>query len=374
MKNFCPGGLTPRRFLRKHWQKQPLYAPQALPQFAHLVTRDGLFELATRDDVESRLVMCSGSRWQLQHGPFPRRMLQRLPRRNWTLLVQGVNHVLPEAWQLLQSFSFIPYARLDDLMVSYAPPGGGVGPHFDSYDVFLLQGAGKRQWRISAQQDLSLLEGVPLRILRRFRPQQEWRVSTGDLLYLPPRCAHDGVALTECITLSIGFRAPDARELGVRFLEHLAERVDAEGRYSDPDLVPARHAARIDDSMMRRITRMLSATRWQDSDVGEFLGEYLTEPKPHIIFARPARPHGTRAFAAAASRHGVRLAPATQMLYRARRVFINGETAQPDVAARTRLARLADRRRLAGSRITAPVLDQLYPWYRAGYIEIDYPR
>ena len=205
MSNPLLNGLSPAQFLRRHWQKKPLLARAALPQFASLVTRRDLFEMARSADTESRLILRNGRRWQVNHGPFTRRDFAQLPARNWTLLVQGVNHVLPQAQALLAQFAFIPYARLDDLMVSFAPPGGGVGPHFDSYDVFLLQGEGRRRWRVSRQRDLALVEGAPLKILRDFRAGREWELAPGDLLYLPPRCAHDGVALEECITCSIGF-------------------------------------------------------------------------------------------------------------------------------------------------------------------------
>ena len=167
-------GLTAAEFLRRHWQKRLLLVRGALAQYADLVQPGTLFELAGRGDLESRLVLRHGRRWQVQHGPFERRELRGLPRSNWTLLVQGVNHAMPAAQQLLGEFSFIPYARLDDLMVSYAPDGGGVGPHFDNYDVFLLQGEGRRRWRVSRQRDLELVAGAPLKILRRFRSAREW--------------------------------------------------------------------------------------------------------------------------------------------------------------------------------------------------------
>ena len=164
--------LTPAQFLSRHWQKKPLLASASLPQFTSLVTRRDLMDMAQSPEIESRLIRRDGRRWQLAHGPFSKRDFARLPARNWTLLVQGVNHVLPAAQALLDQFSFIPYARLDDLMVSYAPPGGGVGPHFDSYDVFLLQGAGQRRWRISQQRDLSLVNNAQVKILNRFRATQ----------------------------------------------------------------------------------------------------------------------------------------------------------------------------------------------------------
>jgi len=364
-------GLPADEFLRRCWQKAPLLARRALPEYAGLAQRETLFELAVRDDLESRIVLRSGRRWRVRHGPFRRRELERLPRSGWTLLVQGVNHALPAAQELLQEFSFLPYARLDDVMASYAPPGGGVGPHFDSYDVFLLQGTGSRRWRVSRQRDLSLVPGAPLKLLRRFRATREWVLHPGDLLYLPPRCAHDGVAVTDCITYSIGFRAPHAQELGSRFLEFLQDRLQLDGIYEDPDLRPQRHPALLGDLMIRKASRTLERIRWSGEDVARFLGCHLTEPKAHVFFTRPPRPLAARAFAARAARCGVRLAPQTRMLFRGSTLFINGEACPAGAAAARVLARLADRRRLRPhARPGRESAHWLYRWYQAGYIQI----
>src|SRR5690242_15231179 len=180
------GGQTAAAFLARYWQKEALLVRGALPASTDVVDRDALFALAARDDVESRLVRRARGRYTLDDGPFRVRDLQRLPPRDWTLLVQGVNLHVDAGDALLRRFAFVPYARLDDLMVSYAVPGGGVGPHFDSYDVFLLQGVGRRRWQISSQRDLTLVPDAPLKILSRFRAGREWTLSTGDMLYLPP--------------------------------------------------------------------------------------------------------------------------------------------------------------------------------------------
>ena len=367
-----PAGLRAGEFLRRYWQKRPLLVRNALPEYAAIVQPGALFELAGRQDLESRLVLRHGNRWQVRHGPFARREISKLPRAGWTLLVQGVDHALPAASRLLQQFAFLPYARLDDVMVSFAPPGGGVGPHFDSYDVFLLQGAGTRRWRISGQRDLSLVDDAPLRILRRFRPAREWVVQPGDLLYLPPRCPHDGVALSDCITYSIGFRAPGAQELGVRFLEFLQEHIELPGIYADPGLRPQRRPARLADDMVRKISRVLRRIRWSDGDAARFLGCYLTEPKDHVLFARPSRPLSEAAFSALTARRGVRLALPTRMLFRGSALFINGEAHEVAAPAAQRLARLADRRTLPGPmRCDRESARLLYQWYRAGYIQVN---
>jgi 50S ribosomal protein L16 3-hydroxylase len=364
-------GLTPDAFLRRHWQKRPLLARQALPAAGAVLTRETLFRLATRDDVQARLVTHLGGRWRVTHGPFTLRGLSRLPARNWTLLVQGVNHVLPQGEALLHEFSFIPYARLDDLMVSYAPPGGGVGPHFDSYDVFLLQLAGTRRWRVSAQRDLALVEGAPLRLLRNFRPAGEWRLVPGDMLYLPPRCAHEGVAIDHCLTASIGFRAPGAQELGARFLEFLSDHLSLTGAYRDPRLRATSHPARIGDDLLLKSRRTLARIRWSRHTVLRFLGCYLTEPKPHVTFERPARAPGWRAFSRLVAARGVRLDPKTVMLYSRSLLFINGSTCAAVPRAARSLRALADRRRIEPpARLNTDAVRWLYQWYRAGYIGI----
>ena len=194
------GGCSAREFLDRYWQQRPLLVRGAWPGLRDPVSVSDLFRLAARDDCESRLVLRSGRRWELEHGPFRRARLRGLPARRWTLLVQGLNHLVPAAERLLHAFRFLPYTRLDDVMASYAADGGGVGPHFDSYDVFLLQGRGRRRWRVSRQRDLELDPRAPLRILCDFRAEHEWMLEPGDILYLPPGVAHEGTALGPSLT------------------------------------------------------------------------------------------------------------------------------------------------------------------------------
>ncbi|HSO06120.1 MAG TPA: cupin domain-containing protein, partial [Pelomicrobium sp.] len=319
------GGLDLDTFLRRHWQKRPLLVRGALPGFRGLATPAGLRALAARDEVESRIVARRGGRWRVAHGPFPARTWRGAPARDWTLLVQGLDLHLDAAHALLAGFSFIPYARLDDVMVSHAVPGGGVGPHFDSYDVFLLQGSGRRRWRISAQRDLDLVPGVPLKILRRFHPEQEWVLEPGDLLYLPPRYAHEGTAIDECTTYSIGFRAPSHQELASQFLDFLHDRLDLDGLYADPDLAPQRHPARIPPQMVARFAAALEKARWKPRDVAEFAGVFLSEPKPSVVFDPPQRPLSASRFRAAAARRGIALDRRSRLLTAGARAFINGE-------------------------------------------------
>jgi 50S ribosomal protein L16 3-hydroxylase len=364
------GGLSPRAFLARHWQKRPLLVRGAWPGFRDPASVSDLFRLAARDDCEARLVTRSGTRWRLRHGPFGTTALRRLPATRWTILVQGLNHFVASADRVLRSFAFIPYARLDDVMVSYAARGGGVGPHLDSYDVFLLQGGGRRRWRIATCGDRSLDPRAPLRILKDFRAETEWVLGPGDLLYLPPGVAHEGTAIDPCFTYSIGFRAPSVRELGTEFLAFLQDHLALpETLYADPDLAPARAPARLDDALVQRAARMIDAVRWSRGDVVEFLGRYFSEPKQHVRFTRPARPLGLRTFARACARGGVSLAPATGMLHRAGRVFVNGEAIAVRGATRTTLRRLADRRELPpGTSFTRAGLELLYTWYRLGYL------
>lgn len=364
------GGLTARQFLARHWQKRPLLVRGALPEFSRLLPPSALMRLAGREEAQARLVVRRGRRWQVEHGPFPMRAFKQIDTGTWTLLVQDVNHFVPRARALLQRFDFVPYARLDDLMVSYAPPGGGVGPHFDSYDVFLLQGSGRRRWRIAAQRDLALVPGAPLKLLARFRPQEEHVLEPGDMLYLPPGYAHDGVAVDACMTYSIGFRAPSWRELGTEFLAYLQDHLELDGIYADAALMPARHPGRIGGDMLRQVEAQVARVRWRRRDVLRFLGCYLTEPKPHVFFVRPQAPASRAVFQARAQRLGVVLDLKTQMLYASDLVFFNGECLAAAAGAPV-LRQLADRRacRLRANP-GAALVDTLYAWYRSGQLHL----
>ena len=364
------GGLTPAIFLREYWQKRALLIRNAIPEFAGLLNFADMQTLARRDEVESRLIQGSGLRWQLEHGPFRKADFQRLPATDWTLLIQSLDHWLPEAQALLDHFNFIPHARLDDLMVSYAAPGGSVGPHFDSYDVFLLQGTGYRRWQVSAQTDLRLIDDVPLKILRRFKPEQEWLLGPGDMLYLPPHYAHHGVAEDICTTYSIGFRAPSAQELTHAFLEHLQDTLQIDGQYADPNLRAQTHPAEISRAMLKQIGSMLKRIRWNTADIAQFAGRYLTEPKPNVFFDAPAQALSLSAFTKRASRSGIALDLKTRMLFIGNTFFINGEAycATADEAAKLKI--LADHRHLAQPTGKA-LMQDLYPWYQAGWIVFD---
>jgi 50S ribosomal protein L16 3-hydroxylase len=366
------GSISPRDFLKNYWQKKPLLIRQAIPGFRPLLSRDALFELASLDDVESRLITNFRQQWKLQHGPFP--ALPSVSRKNWTVLVQGVNLHNDAADRLLSRFRFLPDARLDDLMISYATDAGGVGPHVDSYDVFLLQAHGQRHWRIGAQTDMSMVEGLPLKILRHFAPTEEYVLEPGDMLYLPPQWAHEGVAVGECMTYSIGFRAPSWQELGEAFLNFMADNVHLPGRYADPELTLSKQPAKIGDDMLDQVSRQFARLTAKPDDIAIFLGEHLTEPKPAVWFTPVNRPLALGRFVAAAQKRGLRLHRKTRMLYRSKYLFINGESFRPAVADRQALQDLADQRSLGAERMAAAspdLLESLHQWYLDGWLGLN---
>ena len=360
-----------KKFLAQYWQKKPLYARGAMKSLASDLDRARMIELACRDDVESRLVMGARTAWRVEHGPFRRRDFARLPPRGWTLLINGLETLLPAARELQRAFNFIPYARHDDVMASYAVQGGSVGPHFDSYDVCLVQGTGTRHWQISAQRDLELVARAPLKILRRFKAQREWRVGTGDVLYLPPRYAHHGVALDECITWSVGFRAPGRREFTERLLDYLRDQPRADAPYRDAALKTQRHPGVIGSDMLGRIKAMVGSLRWTDADLERCLGEYLTEPRATVTFKHPRRVAPAR-FGALLADRGLRLAAGTRLLTSGTHAFINGETAPLASASRSVVMQLADTRFIpARLRINADARALLHSWHAAGYVQVN---
>jgi len=354
METRALGGMSAQEFLRRHWQKKPLLVRGALPGFRGVASREQLLRLAARPDVESRLVRRDGARWRVTHGPFAR----AAPRRNATLLVQGVNLHLAAADRLLRMFSFLPQARLDDVMVSWAAPGGGVGPHFDSYDVFLVQAAGRRVWRLQRPRRWRLLQDVPLKLIEGFAAEEEILAEPGDLLYLPPGWGHDGVALEDCLTCSVGLRTPQGEELAAGFLDYLHERGLPRSQYRDPGLRPAARSGEIPRAMVQHTAATLGRIRWSRGDAGRFLGRFLTVPKPHVVFRPPARPLTRAAFA---RRRSIVLDPKTQLLYRGKYCYCNGE----EYVTAPALRALADRRR---SLVRAAQADLFYAWYLAGFL------
>lgn len=281
------GGLTAREFLRDYWQKKPLLVRQAIPDFESPISPDELAGLALEEEVESRLVIEHGERpWELQRGPFNEDTFQDLPERDWTLLIQAVDQFVPEVAELLEDFKFLPKWRIDDLMISFAAPGGGVGPHFDNYDVFLLQAHGHRRWQVGqmCDSDSPLLPHADLKILAEFEPTDEWVLEPGDMLYLPPCLAHNGIAEDDCMTYSVGFRAPSAAEVLTHFTDFLGQFLPDEERYSDADIQPSEDPNQIQRDALERLKALLNEHMSDERLLMTWFGQFMTEPKyPELV-------------------------------------------------------------------------------------------
>ncbi len=366
-----PGRMDAKSFLARHWQKRPLLVRGAFPGFRDPLGPKEVLALAGSGDAESRLVRKRGLHWSLEHGPFEASRLARLPRRDWTVLVQDTQHFSRGAERLLDRFAFLPRVRIDDLMVSYAVPGGTVGPHVDSYDVFLIQGRGRRRWQISRPGDAAFVPGLDLRILARFEPEQEWVLEPGDMLYLPPGVPHYGVAETECLTWSAGFRAPSDQELASGFLDHLGEKLALEGRYGDPGQRPVRRAGEIPEALVAHVAKVLDGLRWDEAEARAFAGRFLTEPKGHVTFEPPARALPLARFEAAASARGVALEGKSRLAYTCGAFFLNGDAVEATGSCAPWLRRLADERRLDSiARAPRALRELLHAWYRDGVVRL----
>ncbi|TSE33785.1 50S ribosomal protein L16 3-hydroxylase [Tepidimonas taiwanensis] len=369
------GGLSPKQFMRRHWQRRPLLIRQAIPGFRAPLSRSALFALAARDDVESRVVEQHpqaddpGQTWRLRHGPFDPharrgpRALPPLSRPGWTLLVQGVDLHDDGVHALMQRFRFVPDVRLDDVMISWASAGGGVGPHYDSYDVFLLQASGRRRWRIGRQRDLTLRPDLPCKILQRFEPQHEWVLEPGDMLYLPPRWAHDGVAEGgDCMTVSIGFRVPQRGGLAAELAQRLADEHEDDVLYRDPHQGATTEPARIPPALHAFAREGLQRLIADERGLAVALGEVLTEPKPRVWFEPAQTPWQPGA---------VVLDRRTRMAYDDDHVFINGEALRAAGRDARLMRRLADQRRLDADtvvRASAAAQQVLAQWFEAGWL------
>lgn len=365
------GGLTPKAFMQRHWHKKPLVIRQAIPGFTPPLDRTALFDLAADEEVQSRLVVQASidgaQSWRFRHGPFVRRTLPPLKRNGWTLLVQGVDLLDDRVHALMNRFRFVPDARLDDVMVSYATDGGGVGPHFDSYDVFLLQAHGQRRWRIGRQKDLSLQPDMPLKILAHFEPEMEFVLDPGDMLYLPPRYAHDGIAVGECMTYSIGFRSPSRGELAGELLQRLAEDAqDVAGSavYRDPKQPALQGCGEIPDALVEFASQALAEALSDPLAIRRVLGEYFTEPKGHVSFEanQPCVLDGV-----------LILDRRTRMMYDLKHVFVNGDSFLASGRDAQLMHLLADQRRLGAAevaRLSKPARALVEGWCAAGWMYV----
>ncbi len=364
------GGLSPQQFMQRYWQKKPLLIRGACEVSDYPLTREALFALAAKDEVASRLITRKKDTWQVQPGPFG-----KPPKGTWTLLVQGMNLHHAPMTKLMDQFRFVPDARLDDVMVSYATAGGGVGAHVDSYDVFLLQLQGTRRWHIGPLKTAAskaLVPDAPLKLLANFTPTRTYDLAAGDMLYLPPGYGHDGVAQEACLTASIGFRAPRAGELAASMLEQLADvlRQSQSGPfaalYGDAAQAavsaPAQLPAHLSEFLRKAWQRIMPSA----DDFEQVLGTYLSEPKPQVWF--------TAAKASRGRGKGVQLAAATQFLYGKSALFINGETiawAEFDAPSRQWLKCLANERKASVEQLNqAPeeLHDLLQEWWQAGWL------
>ncbi len=361
------GGLTPSQFMKRHWQKKPLLVRNAITGFVPCVNRAELVALAGQEGVESRLIIDSDKGWKMKHGPLAKRSLPPFTQKKWTFLVQGVDLHHDGVHALMQQFRFVPDARLDDLMISYATDGGGVGPHFDSYDVFLLQAHGQRRWRIGRNKDLTLQPGVPLKILQNFEAEEEFVLNPGDMLYLPPKYAHDGIAQGECMTWSIGFRSPPQGELAREILLGLAdEAFDGVGEalYRDPKQAAVSQPAAM-PSALGEFAREAIAKALKDPHLVEsLLGEYMTEPKSNVWFD-PTEDEPDVA-------QGVQLDRRTKMMYDDRHVFINGESFRVAGSDARCLRQLANERQLPAahvSKMSEAAREALEDWMSAGWLK-----
>ena len=282
LKNTLLGGLSPQAFLNTHWQKKPLLIRQAMQFEQPPLHADELAALAGDEDINARVVKTTyqGRPWHVDYGPFDEKYFASLPDKDWTLLVNDCEKHRPELLTLTQPFQFIPNWRTDDLMISYAAEGGSVGPHIDEYDVFLLQLDGIREWQIGDKvSQENYIDGLDLKILETFTPTKTWRLAAGDMLYLPPRVAHHGVAVDgTCMTASIGFRAPMVRALLETIVEEIISKTGDAELYQDPDLSLAEDPAEISTAVVEKMRALLKQKLDLDRpDFNTSVGRFLTE-------------------------------------------------------------------------------------------------
>lgn len=306
-----PGGMPLEEFLREYWQKKPLLVKQAIPDIPAIDPNE-LAGYALEKGVESRLIVEQPnpddpllSKWSLTNGPLTNKTFKSLPSSHWTLLVQAVNQLNPAIYELLERFRFIPSWRIDDVMVSYAADQGGVGPHFDYYDVFLLQASGKRHWRLgqNCSSDSPLRADTDCKILKMFETSAEWLVEPGDLLYIPPGLAHWGVAEGECLTYSVGFRAPSYADILLDYSEEAASMYSQDYRFVDPDRQPSVNPGLIDESDLAKVRTILQQSLLNDELLASWFGRFMTQSNRGSLCFELEAPHPTLAPGVRAAYH-----------------------------------------------------------------------
>jgi 50S ribosomal protein L16 3-hydroxylase len=339
------GNLTPHKFLKDHWQKKPLLIRGGFDDCFFDLTLDELIDYSQDPKCPTRFIRREESRYSVRYGPVSRKFIKSLPNHNWTFLVQGINLVDHRAAALLQKYSFLPYARLDDVMVSFSTPGGSVGPHFDSYDVFLVQGTGRRTWQVSARHDGQLINNSELKILKNFSSEGHCTLGKGDILYLPPHYAHHGVGDSESFTFSIGFRAPDFTKLKVDFLDYLDSKCQIDKTYTDPNIRPTKYPAKIPTKLVRETIQILETLRWNKDDIHIFLGENLSMSDEYEGDTN-SKTIGWNAFRNKLNKGLYEVNPSVRMMYSGNYFFIAGRTFTLDHETIADLKRIADSRSL----------------------------
>jgi 50S ribosomal protein L16 3-hydroxylase len=348
----APLGMPASEFLRDYWQKKALLIRNAFPGFVSPITADDLAGLACEPYSLSRLIVHDtvSDHWSVESGPFEESRFASLPETDWTLLVQDVDKWDQDVAAVLASFDFLPDWRIDDVMVSYAAPDGSVGAHVDQYDVFLLQASGHRYWMIDDREDAptGFRADQELKLLERFEASHEWLLGPGDMLYLPPGVPHHGIAAgeTDCLTFSVGLRAPSVAELAADFVEHLAERMPESMRYADPDLEPAREPGEIDGIALKRVRELLAnALPADDAAQADWFGRFITRYRAAGFAAPRTPPMTATAFAKklAAGRGALMRHPLSRFAFQRGRdhamLFVAGDRFRVDTKLAQRLCR-----------------------------------
>jgi len=375
-KTHILGKTSINDFLKNYWQKKPLLIKNAIANFVSPITESDLFTIAQNEEAVSRLIEYKQDIWQVKYGPFKKSDLPKKTNIPWTILVQNINHYLPFAESFLNLFKFIPYARLDDLMISYATKKGSVGPHFDSYDVFLFQAQGIREWKISDQKKFTLDKKSSIKIITNFKSKNSWVLKPGDMLYLPPNIGHWGISQSDdCLTYSIGFRAPATFEIQSKFLDFIQDHLITNENeiYKDPNLAPQKNPAEISSNMTKAMRNIVDRLRWDKSSINHFIGQLLSEPIESSIF-ETRKPLSLKAFEKRIVNKTLKLNSKTRMLFIKNNFYVNGEFLKIDKKYTLFLKQLANDREISfESTLNKSDLNALgivlLPLYVAGFVD-----